>query len=197
MIASVRGTLLAVELDHLVVEVGGVGLQVFAARNVLSAAGPVGEPMFLQTVLIVREDALTLYGFSSDDQRRLFHQLLAVSGVGPRVALNLIGSGTPDELRLKIAQGDLTQLARVPGIGKKTAERIVLELKGKIDLRGTAAASPAAATAPSVDRELLELLVSLGYSSAEAAQAVNNLPADAPTELESRLRLALRTFGTV
>jgi holliday junction DNA helicase RuvA len=197
MIASVRGTLLAVELDHLVVEVGGVGLQVFAARNVLAAAGPLGEPIFLQTVLIVREDALTLYGFTSDDQRRLFHQLLAVSGVGPRVALNLIGSAAPGDLRLMIAQGDLTQLARVPGIGKKTAERIVLELKGKIDLRGTPAATVAAAAAPSVDRELLDLLVSLGYSATEAAQAVNALPADAPTELEARLRLALRTFGTV
>lgn len=197
MIASLRGTLAHIGADHLVVETGGVGWLVYAPRTVLGGVGAVGESVFLHTVMIVREDAMNLYGFATTEQRGLFDSLLAVSGVGPKVALALLSSGTPDELRLAIAQGDTARLSRVPGIGKKTAERLVLELKGKIDLKGLPAAAanlPPAVAA--VNNELAELLGSLGYSSAEAAAAIAAMPADAPQTLEERLRLALRYFGS-
>jgi Holliday junction DNA helicase RuvA len=121
-----------------------------------------------------------------------------VSGIGPKVALSLLSSGQPDEIRTAVAQGDTARLSRVPGIGKKTAERLVLELKGKIDLKGLPASVPGATPAiASVNNDLADLLVSLGYSGAEAASAIGSLPADAPEDLEQRLRLALRHFGGV
>jgi Holliday junction DNA helicase RuvA len=194
MIASIRGTLLAVGVDHAIVETGGVGFLIFAPRTVLGALGEMGSAVTLYTHLHIREDALALYGFASIEQRQLFEQLIGVTGIGPKVGLSLLSSATPDELRMAIAGGDTARLARVPGIGKKTAERLVLELKGKLG----AVALPAAAATPAlmaVNNELAEMLVSLGFSSAEAASAIGALPADAPPELEERLRLALRYFG--
>ncbi|MEN9938725.1 MAG: hypothetical protein RLZZ387_5304 [Chloroflexota bacterium] len=195
MIASVRGKLIFVGLDHAVVETGGVGFHVFAPRSVLGGLGELGDEVLLYTHLHIREDLLQLYGFASPNQRHLFETLLGVSGIGPKVALSLLSSATPDELRLAIASGDTARLSRVPGIGKKTAERLVLELRGKIDTKGLpafAAATPAQAAANS---ELSEMLVSLGFSASEASAAIAALPADAPAELEERLRLALRYFG--
>jgi Holliday junction DNA helicase RuvA len=196
MIASLRGTLIHIGVDHLVVETGGVGWLVYAPRTVLGAAGAEGDPIFLYTQMIVREDAMTLYGFASVAQRALFESLIGVSGVGPKVAMSLLSSGAPDEIRAAVAQGDTARLSRVPGIGKKTAERLVLELKGKIDLRGLPAAPGAPPAVAAVNNDLADLLMSLGYSGAEAASAIGALPADAPEELEQRLRLALRYFGS-
>lgn len=198
MIASLRGTLAHIGVDHLVVEAAGVGYLVYAPRPFLGAAGAVGDPIFVHTMLIVREDSMTLYGFGSPEQRALFESFLSVSGVGPKVALSLLSAGDPAEIRMAIAGGDTARLSRVPGIGKKTAERLVLELKGKIDLKGlpVIAGAPGQPAASGLNAELAELLVSLGYSSAEVAAAVASLPADAPPELEERLRLALRYFGS-
>jgi Holliday junction DNA helicase RuvA len=164
---------------------------------VLANIGNVGDHALIQTLLIVREDSLTLYGFADAAQRSFFESLIGVSGIGPKVALNLLSSGSTDEIRMAIAQGDTARIARTPGIGKKTAERLVLELKGKLDLKDLAGAVPAATPAlAALNNELSELLVSLGYSPAEAAAAVAGLPDDAPAELEERLRLALRYFGS-
>lgn len=196
MIASVRGTLLSAGVDHLVVEIGGLGLQVFAPRNVLGSLGAIGSEVRLYTYLHIREDILALYGFATAEQRALFETLLSVAGVGPRVALNLLSSAAPDELRMAIAASDTVRLSRVPGIGKKTAERIVLELKGKLDLKDLPQAVGATPAAVAVNNELVETLVSLGFSAAEASAAAAQLPADAPLDLEERLRLALRYFGS-
>lgn len=198
MIASLRGTLAHIGADHMVVEAAGVGYLVYAPRPVLGSVGAVGDAIFIHTVLIVREDSMTLYGFATPEQRALFESFLSVSGVGPKVALSLLSAGDPAEIRMAIAGGDTARLSRVPGIGKKTAERLVLELKGKIDLKGLplVAGAPGQPQVASVNAELAELLVGLGYSSAEAASAIASLPADAPPELEERLRLALRYFGT-
>ncbi len=194
MIASIRGVIQSIGQDCLVVETGGIGFLIYAPRPTLAAAGAVGDKICLHTLLIVRDDALTLYGFSDVSQRSLFEQLIGVSGVGPKMALSLLSSGSADEVRQIITGGDITRLARVPGIGKKTAERIVLELRGKIDLRAPTGAN--AATTSAIDRELSDLLISLGYSAGEAAAAIAALPADAPPSLEERLRLALRYFGS-
>lgn len=198
MIASIRGTLLFIGVDHVVIETGGVGFQIFAPRNVLGALGEVGGEVRLYTHLHIREDLLALYGFGSTDQRHLFETLLGVSGIGPKVALSLISSAPADELRATIAAGDTAKLARVPGIGKKTAERLTLELRGKFDIKGLPSAAVGAAPAVlAANTELAEMLVSLGFSAAEANAAIAALPADAPAALEERLRLALRYFGGV
>lgn len=194
MIASVRGVIQSIGIDHLIIETGGIGFLIYAPRPTLNTIGEVGREVVLHTLLIVREDALTLYGFSDPTQRNLFEQLIGVSGIGPKIALNLLSSGTPDEVRNSIASGDVARLARVPGIGKKTAERIVLELRGKLDLRQVANAS--SVNLHTIDRELSDILISLGYSAAEAAAAIAALPVDAPPTLEERLRLALRYFGS-
>ncbi len=195
MIASVRGTLIAIATDHAVVETGGIGWMIYAPRQVLAALGDIGTDVRLFTYLLVREDALTLYGFETVDQRRLFETLIGVTGVGPQAALNLLSSGTTDEVRLAIATGDVTRLARTPRIGRKLAERLVLELKGKLDIKGLPAAPDMSPAVAAVNAELSEMLVSLGFSSAEAAAAIAALPADAPLDLEERLRLTLRYFG--
>src|SRR5262245_10586605 len=194
MIASIRGSLLFVGVDHAVIETGGVGFMVYAPRNVLGTLGEIGSEVRLYTHLHIREDLLALYGFASTDQRHLFETLLTVSGIGPKVALSLLSSAPADELRVTIAGGDTTRLARVPGIGKKTAERLVLELRGKLDIKGlpVAGATPALMA---VNAELAEMLVGLGFSAAEASAAIAALPADAPASIEERLRLALRYFG--
>jgi Holliday junction DNA helicase RuvA len=195
MIASIRGSLLFVGVDHAVVETGGVGFLVYAPRNVLGALGEIGGDVRLYTHLHIREDVLALYGFATSDQRHLFETLLSVSGVGPKVALSMLSAGPPDELRAAIAGGDTARLARVPGIGKKTAERLVLELRGKLDIKGLPAAAGATPALMAANAELAEMLVGLGFSAAEASAAIASLPPDAPPELDERLRLALRYFG--
>ncbi len=197
MIASLRGILRFISTDHGIIETGGVGFLVHAPRPVLERLGTVGDEVFLYTLLIVREDALTLYGFATAEQRALFEKLLSVAGVGPRMALNMLSAATPDELRLAVAHKDTARLARIPGIGKKMAERLVLELHGKLDLTGLPTAAPdAPLSVITVNKDLADLLISLGYSSAEAQAALAALPADAPLDIEERLRLALRYFGS-
>lgn len=131
MIASVRGLVRHVGLDHLVVEVGGVGLLVHTTPATAAEARS-GQEVVLETTLVVREESLTLYGFAGQDAKALFEQVQTVSGVGPRLALAMLSVHTPDAVRRALAQGDLVALTKVPGIGKKSAERLVLELKDKI-----------------------------------------------------------------
>lgn len=199
MIASLRGNLLTAGTDYAIIETGGVGFQVFAPRPVLQAMGATGSTVQVYTYLHVREDALILYGFSSPEQRAFFETLIGVSGVGPRMALGLLSAAPLDQLHLAIASENTTLLSQVPGIGKKTAARLVLELKGKLDLSKLGLSAPSAASgSPStaaLNAELQEILTSLGYSALEAQSAVSSLPTDAPPELEERLRLALRYFG--
>lgn len=196
MIASLRGNLLAVGPDSAVIETGGIGFQVFVPRPVARRL-QVGAEVLLHTYLHVREDALVLYGFESPEQRAFFETLLGVSGVGPRMALSLLSAAPLDQLQLAIARENTALLAQVPGIGKKTAARIVLELKGKLDLSVAPAVTSGASATVALNSELQEILISLGYSAAEAQAAVAAVPADAPADLEERLRLALRYFGGV
>jgi Holliday junction DNA helicase RuvA len=174
----------------MVVEVGGVGLRVLVPRSVLESVASVGTAIFLHTYLVVREDALTLFGFGSLEQRELFELLLQVSGIGPKLALAVLSNVTPDALRSAVANGQPEALDRVPGVGKKTAERIVFHLKDKFT-------APAGGGPPLVpaDTDVLAALTSLGYSLVEAQTAVQSLPPDAPEEVEGRVRLALRYFA--
>ncbi|NJQ01501.1 Holliday junction branch migration protein RuvA [Streptomyces zingiberis] len=173
MIAFVSGPVAAVSPDSAVVEVGGVGIAVQCTPDTLSGLR-VGEPARLATSLVVREDSLTLYGFAEDDERQVFELLQTASGVGPRLAQAMLAVHRPDALRLAVSGGDEKALTAVPGIGKKGAQKLLLELKDRLGaVRGGAARAPAGATAPAAWRDQLHsALIGLGYTPREADDAV-------------------------
>ncbi|GAC1644454.1 MAG: Holliday junction branch migration protein RuvA [Herpetosiphon sp.] len=195
MIVSLRGTLLTQAQDHVVVEVGGVGYHVSAPRPVIERLGALGDEVRLLTHMIVREDAMLLFGFGNPEERAFFEMLLTVSGVGPKVALALMSAAPLPQLQLAIANENIALLSQVPGIGKKTATRLAFELKTKVGTLPALPATPAPSGASHANLEVQDVLVSLGYSAAEAQAAVSALPSDTPLELEERLRAALRYFG--
>ncbi len=180
MIASVRGRVASVAPDGAVIEVGGVGLSVVCTPNTLAGLR-LGEEARLATSLIVREDSLTLYGFADDDARQLFELLQTASGVGPRLAQAVLAVHPPDVVRKAIATGDLNTLTRVPGIGKKGAERLVLELRDRIgsvatSIGGEFLALPVAGI--SWADQVRQALVGLGWTSSQADQAVGIVSAE-------------------
>jgi Holliday junction DNA helicase RuvA len=191
MISTLRGEISQVEENALIVEVGGVGLRVFAPAP-LRARVKAGEAIFLFTHLVVREDALTLYGFESQADRDLFNTLLGVDGVGPKVALSVLSSMTIDAIQRAIFADEAELLSKIPGVGKKTAQKMALHLKDK--LKPTDALARVASMAD-YDSEVLAALTALGYSVIEAQSAIQSLPKDAPKEVEERLRMALGYFN--
>ncbi|MEA3337502.1 MAG: Holliday junction branch migration protein RuvA [Chloroflexota bacterium] len=191
MIASVDGRVLALDEDSLVVGLGGLGVRVRVPVDVLASVRP-GDEVLLLTHLHVREQELSLYGFAERPDLILFQQLLGVSGVGPKLALTTLSSMPADSLRLAIGQGQADIVARVPGIGKKTAQKIVLELKDKVGAWEDT--PPELAALSEADAEVIDALTALGYSVVEAQRAVQGLPQDV-TDVEERLRLALLSFG--
>ncbi|MEJ2209166.1 MAG: Holliday junction branch migration protein RuvA [Anaerolineae bacterium] len=191
MIASVQGIVAAVTDDALIVQVGGVGFRVLVPRDLLERVTRPGQEITLHTHLHVRENELTLYGAETEEEIGLFRLLQTVSGIGPKVALSILSSLPPEQFRAAIAQEDVTALARVPGIGPKTAKKLVFDLKDKVSaevLPGGLA--PALGQA---DADLIAALTGLGYNVAEIQVALRHLPAE-PLPLEERVRLALAYF---
>ena len=192
MIAAVRGEVLEIGLDHAVVEVGGAGLAVHATPATLARLRR-GEQARLATSLVVREDSLTLFGFADTEERDLFTLLQTVGGVGPRLALATLAVLDPDALRRALADGDATALTRVPGIGRKGAERMVLELRDKVV--APAPAPSARATAGPRD-QVVEALLGLGFPIKPAEQAVDAVLADnGAADASAALRAALSRLG--
>lgn len=195
MISSVRGTALSVGLDRVVIEVGGVGMLVHTTPGT-AAAIRAGSQTTLSTTLVVREESLTLYGFQEDAERDLFEQVQTVSGVGPRLALAMLSVHPPEALRPAIAGGDLAALTKVPGIGKKGAERIVLELKDKVGAApGSAAPATPTARPGALDdarQQVADALVGLGWSTKQAADAVARVETDT---VPAMLKASLRELG--
>ena len=185
MISRLRGVPAGRTLDGLVVDVGGVGYLVSATPSVLGRADGAIE-ITVETYLHVREDALQLYGFADAAERSLFVQLLGVSGIGPKVALAVVSSASPGELRVAIARRDSARFQAIPGVGKKTAERIVLELEGAL-----AEVSPVAVAGTSSELVARDALVELGFSLVEAEQALAQVDPELPAE--ERVREALRS----
>ena len=183
MISSLRGKVVGRMLDGVVLDVNGVGYRVQTTLRALRQATG-GEEVTLDTYLHVREDALQLYGFADTAERELFEHFLSVSGVGPKVALAILSGSTPADLKRAIALEDITRFVAIPGIGKKTAERVVLELKEKI---GTVESLPGSSEHELVARDAL---VELGYSLVEAERALAGT--DPQAEPEERVRQALR-----
>ncbi len=193
MIASLQGVLQTIGKDFLVLQVGGVGFQLFVPGTLLDSLEGPGQELLLYTHLHVRENELTLYGFATQEELLLFRLLQTVSGIGPRVALSLLSRLPPERLRMAIAQGDEALLARVPGIGPKTAKKLVFDLKEKL-----AAEWPAGVPRPTpaeADTDLIAALTGLGYSLAEVQEAIRTLPRE-PLPLEERVRLALAYFAS-
>ena len=193
MIAAVRGEVLEIGLDHAVVEVGGAGLAVHATPATLARLRR-GEQARLATSLVVREDSLTLFGFADAEERELFTLLQTVSGVGPRLALATLAVLDPDALRRALADGDATALTRVPGIGRKGAERMVLELRDKVVAPAPAPAPPPRPGGPR--DQVVEALLGLGFPTKPAEQAVDAVLAEnGATDASTALRAALSRLG--
>jgi len=189
MIVRLSGTLIARQPPALVLDVSGVGYEVEAPLNVFDRLPADGEPLTILTHLVVREDAQILYGFLDESDRRLFRELLKVSGIGPRLALAILSGVSGDDFALMVEAGDSQALTRLPGIGKKTAERLILEMRGKIsDLGGPA--GPAGGVL-SADAEAREALTALGYSSSEALKMIKSV-ADQDLSAEALIRAALK-----
>lgn len=190
MIATLRGEITQIEENALVIEFGGIGLRVLVPAP-LRGRMQVGEGIFLYTHLIVRETELTLYGFESQSDRDLFNLLLGVDGVGPKAALSVLSTMTTESVQRAIFGDEPELLSRVPGVGKKTAQKIGLYLKDRLKPVDTLASVAAMSDA---DSEVLAALTALGYSVVEAQSAVQSIPKDAPGDVEERLRLALQYF---
>jgi holliday junction DNA helicase RuvA len=194
MIASVRGEVLDVALDHIVIEAAGVGYKVMATPSTLATLRR-GSEARLITAMIVREDSQTLYGFPDADARDLFLTLLGVSGVGPKIALATLAVYDPPALRQAFADGDVTALTRVPGIGKRGAERMVLELRDKVGPVGASAAATSV-NGHAVRGPVVEALVGLGFAAKQAEEAIDKVMANEPeATTSSALRAALSMLG--
>jgi Holliday junction DNA helicase RuvA len=200
MIAHLRGELVATTPDAVVIDVGGVGYRCLVPASTRARLPAAGHEVFLYTSLQVREDSMTLYGFLTSAEYELFELLLRVEGIGPRVALGVLSATTPESFRRAVAYEDIAALCRVPGIGKKTAQRLVLELKDKVGAvgpalpAGGAAPAPAAPGAPDPLADALEALLALGYGRTEAAQALERARQEAgePLRVETLVRLGLK-----
>ncbi len=213
MIASLRGRVVSLRLDAVVLEVGGVGLLVQATPGTLADLRP-GQETTLSTSMVVREDSLTLFGFAEADERDVFETVQTVSGIGPRLALAMLAVHTPEGLRKAVASQDLTALMRVPGIGRKGAQRIVLELTDRLGApstgtgvggAATGAGTSSTAAAPWRD-QVLDALVGLGWPARQASEAVDSVVGTAnsavsvdltgdPPDMAQVLRAALRQLG--
>jgi holliday junction DNA helicase RuvA len=191
MISYLRGEVIEKNGDHLVILIGGVGLKVFVPGQVNDLAG-VGETIQLHTHLVVKEDSLTLFGFDLPETRELFLLLLGVNGVGPRIALNILSTLSVDTLRRAVINEQADVFARVSGVGKKTAQKILIQLQDKIT---AVSGFEHVASLSDVDTDLIAALTSLGYSIVESQSAVQSIPRNTPPDLETRMRIALQYFS--
>jgi Holliday junction DNA helicase RuvA len=193
VIALVRGAVAVRRVDHVVLETGGVGYRLAVSAETLRQVPAVGRTVTLHSHLIVRDDALALFGFATEEERDLFLALIGVQSVGPKVALAVLGGGTPRELVRALASGDVARLQAVPGIGKRTAERIVVELREKVAGRSAAGDEIVITRSDDPRRLARDGLVELGFSVVEADELLRDAPDDAPeTLIANALRAARR-----
>ena len=192
MIASLEGIIDAVSKDSLIVNVNGIGFKVAVTTSVLSEMGITGREVKLYTHFHIREDDMSLFGFGSLDELKLFETLISVSGLGPKTGMAMLSAMSADQVAMAIASGSVEMLTTIPGIGKKTADRLILELKDKVG--GVMISSPAGKAAQE-NADVVSALVSLGYSVQETTHAVNALPSGKKISLEDKVKLALQYLG--
>ncbi|MFW0784906.1 Holliday junction branch migration protein RuvA [Gordonia sp. CPCC 206044] len=195
MIASVRGPVVDIALDHVVIDCAGVGYRVLVTPATVSSLRR-GDEATLLTSMIVREDSMTLYGFTEPDARSLFALLQTVTGVGPRLAMATLAVLEPDALRRALAESDVKALTTVPGIGKRVAERLVVELRDKVEMPTGSAGGPVSIAPGSVRDQVAEALVGLGFTAGPADKALSAVLADAPdADASTLLRKSLALLG--
>ncbi|MFC1954989.1 Holliday junction branch migration protein RuvA [Chloroflexota bacterium] len=192
MISSLHGKLESLGGDGAIINVGGIGFQIYMPTSTLSTLGKAGDEVHLHTHLHLREDNVTLYGFASAEELALFQTLLGVSGLGPKLALAMLSAMNVEQLTMAIVTGSVDLLTIVPGVGKKVASRIILELKEKI---GAGWVSTPATQIAQENTDVLTALTTLGYSAAEATKAIACLPASPDLTLEEKITLALQYLG--
>ena len=192
MIATLEGTLEYHGADSVIINVGGIGFHVYVPSSTLSQLGAIGDEVSLYTHLHVKEDNISLYGFASSEELALFKNLISVSGIGPKAALSLLSALNPEQLAMAITSDNIELISQVPGIGKKMASRIVIELRGKVEREWKEAALPLAPE----NTDAIAALTSLGYSLREAIQAVSSLPDSKELSLEEKVKLALQQLAT-
>ena len=192
MIASLRGKLDSLAADGAIISVGGVGFRVHMPTGALTALGTPGNDVKVYTHMHVREDNISLYGFATSEELWLFETLIGVTGLGPKLSLAILSALSPEQVTAAIATGSVDMLDMVPGVGKKVASRIILELKEKIGAGWVAAPGT---TLAQENADVLTALTSLGYSAAEAVKAVGALPADSDLSLEEKIKLVLQYLG--
>jgi Holliday junction DNA helicase RuvA len=190
MIQTVRGIVQHIGENHLVLEVGGIGLRISVSASVLTDSPEIGRPAFVHTYMLFRQDEFRLFGFSTLEERGLFEILLGISGVGPKLAMGILSHLSPELLRSAVIEGRPDAFAGVPGVGRKTAEKIIFNLKDSFS--GPAAAPVRVSEA---DNEVLAALTALGYSLVEAQSAIQAIPEDAPDDVALRVRMALQFFA--
>ena len=191
MIVSVQGLVQDIDEESIVLETGGVGIRIEVPLSVIDAAPAIGKTFLLYTQLIVREDSFNLYGFLSPEQRDFFNTLIKISGVGPQLGLAILSHLSPEVLHSAVANNQPETLTIVPGIGQKTAEKIVFFLKDRIEIHLAEVKPPS-----EVDSEVTAVLTSLGYSMVEVQAALRSIPSDASESVEERVRLALQYFSS-
>ena len=196
MIARIRGLLITRRPEYVVVEVGGVGYRLFVSLNTFYELPEPGSEVTLLVHTVVRDDAIHLYGFSSQHEKDAFGQLIGVSGVGPKVAMSVLSGISPDELWLAVKSRDIERLCKVPGVGKKTAARLVVDLEGRLPRAEAAAEAAPAPEKPPLVSDAVSALTNLGYPEPKAAKAVEKALAGLgpDTALEDLLREALKQF---
>ena len=192
MIASIQGKIIDKGIDSIVVNLNGLGIQVFVTKETCETTN-IGEVKFFHCQLIVREDSLTLFGFENEIEKEYFNLLLGTNGVGTRTALAIISTLSIDAINRAVSSEQFEVFSRVPGVGKKTAQKISIHLQGKI--KADSEIIGLKSSYQDVDLEILEALTTLGYSVVEAQSALQFIPRDAPKDIEERLRIALQFFS--
>ena len=192
MIASIQGTVQQKRKDALVVSVQGVGFLVYVSPEVISSS-EIGKEIFLFTAFIFRQDYMALFGFRNEEELSYFDLLIGANGVGPKLALTILSTVNPDMIRRAVVGDDADLLSRVPGVGKKTAQKIILHLQGKVSDESGVLSARVAANA--VDLEVVEALTALGYSLVQAQTAIQSIPKDTPDTVEDKIRAALQSFS--
>jgi Holliday junction DNA helicase RuvA len=193
MIAFLRGRVSGLDTHSVIIDVGGVGYRVLLSTQSLAAVGEKGSEVTVLTSLIVREDSMTLYGFTTEREQRLFEQLITVSGVGPKVALSALSAFSAEALHQLIVGEDVARISTIPGIGKKTAQRIILELRGALDSREPTAAS--AVAGPTAAAQATEALLGMGFTTVEATLALKGYEGKAD-DVAAMVRHGLKRLGT-
>ena len=189
MIASISGKVIQRTTDSVIIDIHGLGMEVYVPKTLLGDT-EVGDLLYLNTYLLVREDNISLYGFSSPEEKQLFLQFLAVGGIGPKLSLAILSSLSIDNIRSAILSEKPDYFSRVPGIGKKTAQKIIIQMQGKLPEGSTLGVR----SITDVDDAVVDALISLGYSVVEAQTALQTIPKDTPDDIETKLRVALQYF---